>query len=464
MPKRIHNWGDGKVSAAWMLSQQPEGDPLGYLDRGTGYNTNASGNFLAPATVRQESVRTGFPSYFVTGSGEEWILSHVGLSASSNAVHFAHKPGTGTTWTEGTVPTTTPNGGLWVRACAGGTSGNTIHLLYLTTPVGNGGVLVDGMNGQIKYCRSTNGGQTWDIIDFSLPGINSTKFVGFNAEEYVIDASGNTVAIGIFSLFNDAVMIKSTDNGSTWDSPRIVNDIPLEHYKLDDDYTFDDIAVAFDPDLAPTPNGIIDSLAFLTTDATGTVMVDNDELVHVFYSPLFVNDADETQPANNYQYYPGYNSGIVYWNELRDDNSGIVAAFSPDINGDGVLGSPDNPTPTIYAAGYGDAFCTGASAGIDADGRLYVTFITPHELFFDQNGNFYRQPFIANSALGDWETWSIAKPVLDSTLVEDYVSTAFTECYFASMAKAVFCAAQHGERGGYGKIDGGEVGGSLTYK
>jgi len=435
-PSRVYNWGGGVVSATWQQSQEGEGGPTSYADRGTGYNTNAAGSFLAPVTTRVEAVRVGFSNYFVTASGEEWITSHSG--AVPIKIHYAHRPQGGATWTEGDVPTTTPSGGLWTRSCAGGPDGNTIHLLYLTTPTANGGVTVEGLNGQLKYCRSTNNGQTWDKVDISLPGIDSNNWLGITAEAYAIDAQNNTVAIAIFDWTNDVVMIKSDDNGDTWAAPRIVNDFPLTKWDFDDGYTFDDISASYNADIFPSPNNVSDSLALLTTDETGTVLVDNDGIVHVYYSSLFVRDPDTTAD-NSLNWYPGYDLGIIYWNDLLDDNDKIFAGYSPDLNGDGTWGSPDNGNPQTFAYdGYGFiGFSTLPSAGMDAAGNLYVTYTANHELNFTTDGFWFKQPFIVRAEASDWTSWGTPKAVLDESLVEDFTVTSFSENYYGIMAQNV---------------------------
>ena len=192
MARRLHNWGNGEVSATWAMSRTGS-EAAGYADRGTGYNKTSGGAFGPYPTTRIEgpSTRTGFPAYFVTDAGEEWVFSHGG-TVGNYTIHYEHKAASATTWTGGNVPVTTPHGGLWIRACAGGADGNSIHLIYYTTPTGAsfGGVPIEGIDGMVKYCRSTDGGQTWDILDYTLPGISSDDYASMSADAYSIDASG----------------------------------------------------------------------------------------------------------------------------------------------------------------------------------------------------------------------------------------------------------------------------------
>lgn len=465
MSNRLHNWGNGEVSGAWCMSRTGS-EAAGFSDRGTGYNKTAGGQFGPIPTSRIEgnAIRTGAPTYFVTDAGEEWVFSHGG-GIGAFTIHYAHKAASATTWTQGNVPIQVPKGGLWARACAGGADGNTIHVIYYTTPVDApgttptfGGQLVEGINGMVKYCRSTDGGQTWDKIDVTLPGITSDVYKAMSAEGYAIDANGDNVAIALFSQTNDCLLYKSTDNGSTWSNPRVVNDFPLTKWSFDDGYTINDVVALYDSTYYP------DSLAILTTDETGTVLVDDNGLAHVWFSSEFIKDADTTNDQM-FTWWPIYDLGIIYWNETMADNSGVIAATSPDINNDGNWGDVDNnplALANIYTAGYGDAFSTGPTAGIDADGRLYVTFTSNHELYYDLVDFYYhKHPFVARTAPGDYTSWQEAQPVLNDLTYSDPGILGFYEHYFASMAKKVddnvhVLVQQDGGFGINSRIDGSQ--------
>lgn len=433
IPHRVHNWGNGDVSASWIYSADLSGS---FSERGMGYNKRSGGVFGPAPTSRVETVRTGFGSYFVTPNGEEWIVSHTAVTGGY-AIHFAHKQASATTWTEGNLPLTTPNGGLWSRACAGGADGNTIHVIYLTTPTGFSGSLVDGLNGTIKYCRSSNNGASWDIIDAPLPGLNTDNyFVSTNAnsyslpaEGYSISANGDAVAIGMADFNGDCLLWKSNDNGANWDNPRVVNDFPLTKWDIDSAYTFDDIAQYYDPNFQP------DSLAMLTSDETGTVYVDPDGVAHMWFSSLFI--ADSGAPDGSYSWWPWTNLGIIYWNELMADNAGVIAGYSPDVNGDGAYAWASDYQTSIYT-GYGDAFCSQPTAGRDADGRLYVTFSSSHELAYNGSaGQYFHSPFVAASDPVDYTVWGEPKPAVNENSVDDLGYAYIWECYFPAMAEGV---------------------------
>jgi Secretion system C-terminal sorting domain len=441
MARRIHNWGNGVVSATWTTSFTGS-EALGFADRGTGYNKidPATGAFGPAPTARIEgTTRTGFASYFVTDAGEEWVFSHAGAPGAYK-IHYAHKSAAATNWIQGDVPITSPKGGLWARACAGGANGNTIHVIYSTTPLNPagsaafGGELVNGLDGTLRYCRSSDGGATWDIIDKDFPELNSNEWLSVDADTYQVAAEGNTVAISLFSFTNDGLVWKSTNNGSSFAAARVVNDFPLSKWTLNDGYTFDQLGAQYDSTYYPNN----DSLAIFTTDETSSLLVDANGMVHLAYGSLFINDAvADSAMQNNYNWYPEYDFGIIYWNDTMPDNAGIFAADSPDINGDGAWGSPDNDPGTTYTAGYGDAFSTGPSLGIGADGALYMSYIANHELHFDADGNWLHQPFVVRTAVGDVTQWGTPKPLFNEATHTDLSIGAFEECYFATMAEKV---------------------------
>jgi hypothetical protein len=433
MARRIHNWGNGVVSATWTMSIAGS-EAAGFADRGTGYNkiNPATGAFGPAPTARIEgATRTGFVSYFVTDAGEEWTFSHSG-GVGAWKIHYAHKAADATTWIQGDVPISTPKGGLWAQACAGGADGNTIHVIYSTNPTGAnfGGELINGIDGTLRYCRSTDGGATWDIIDKDFPELTGDTWKTVGADSYQVAAEGNTVAIGLFKQQNDCLLWKSTDNGTTFGDARVVNDFPLVKWDIDDGYTFDQIGAQYDSTYYP------DSLAIFTTDETASVVVDDNGLVHVVYASIFIADADTTNNAT-FNWWPEYDFGLIYWNDTMPDNAGVFAANSPDVDGDMIWGSPENPSPAAFTIGYGDAFSTGPSLGFGDDGRVYMSYISNHELYFDADGNWLHQPFVVRTAVGDATLWETPKPLYNEITHSDLTIGAFEECYFATMAQNV---------------------------
>ena len=356
---RLNQRLDGGNAAVWIYGT---GDlAAGVPDRGTGYNLylvddEAWGD--TPDARLEASTRTGWPNLVVTTSGTEFIVTH----SAANELHTLRRENNETDWTEGNVPTNVTPGLLWPKATA---SGETIHVIAVSTPTGNGGTEWLGMNPALLYWRSPDGGETWDIQDFQIPGTTNAEFTGFGADSYVIDANDNgDVAIGIFSDWADVVILKSEDNGDTWNK-RVVNDFPLDLYVVNSLYTIDDIGGV---DLnGPAGNGG-DSLSVFTSDGTGSVAVGDDGMAHVVFGHMYLADTDSTDAG--WIFYPGW-TGMSYWNESMADGAHqeiIEVSNSIDLDGNDTL------SVTGAIASYFTSLTSMPNLAIDSDGTLMLTW------------------------------------------------------------------------------------------
>lgn len=386
----------GQVSAAWTNSAA--GSP--YNDRGTGYNFYNGTTWGSIPTNRIESVHTGWPSIVVTDTSE-FIVAHSGANLVTSV---RATPGFGN-WTENTSFTGLTDGALWPRAVGGGANGKSVHVIAITTPVGNGGTEYKGFNGALMYWRSTDGGYTWDIQDSILP-LDTADFHGFGGDAYAIDASGNTVVIGVFNDFEPTFILKSTDNGDTW-TKTVVWDTGLDDYSA--------AAAGSVSDL--NSDGIIDTVE--SSDNSGAVLIDNSGLVHVFFGRQRYMDDDPTLDAN-FSYFPATN-GMFYWNE--NSTTAQVITGAQDLDNDGQLAI----TATTEIAQYFQSLSTWPNAGIDANGNIFLTFSALNELEFS-GSQFYNKIYVVSSRDGG-ATWSEARE-----LTKD---KPFQECAFPSLARTV---------------------------
>ena len=416
---RLIRHSDGTISATWTMSSQFSAS---YTDRGTGYNYHDGSSWAADPSARLESSRGGWPSILTTGSGKEIAITH---NTDNSYLLMTHRPSKGSgTWTEQIISSMDSSGMytdiIWNRAVIGGSNNESIHMVGVIAPTGLGGTIYNGLDGALVYYRSQDGGTTWDIKDLQLPTLDTSKYVGFNGDDYAIAAQGETIVVAYFGGWDDSVLLKSTDNGNSWTST-VYLDFPVDKYVADSGLDLDGDAV-------------MDTL--YTTDGAGTVLLDNNGMAHVFFGNMRVLDADLTD--GNTSYFGG-TSGIIYWNENMgaDDfaNNPIVdpslwytsvpqmIASAQDLDGDSLLNYVDFP---LY---YLSVDCM-PSAGIDNQGNIFVSFSSLMENIDNGSQNFRHVNAVKSTDGGT--TWSTPK---DITPWDAWGGAQ--ECVFARMDRNV---------------------------
>lgn len=363
-------------SAAWTMGLTPNL----FNDRGTGYNEYVNGEWSEEPYERLENVRTGWPSLLQTESGRTVIINHASVSTP---LHMVYRDAGSSNWQESDLPLGDTPGQLWPRAAAGGPDGNSIHVIYITTPEANDGVPYEGQDGALLYARSLDGGDTWDVANHIFPETDATQFIRFSGDTYSIDARGNTVAFAVFNSLADSFVMISDDNGETWEK-RLLVDFPVDMYVIDSGL----------PEVGEDWNDDGFNTEFFNTDNVGSVLVDHDGKVHVFYGDMYYSDTDLTDGA--FQFFPGVN-GLSYWNSDMDDDTRETIAFTYDLNGDGMLSLDGLPR---YFCGMASM----PSAGITAAGEIYVSYSALMETHSTGLLN-YRHIYVVRSSDGG-ATWT----------------------------------------------------------
>lgn len=415
---RIVVHADGTISAAWTVSSEMN---AAWADRGTGYNYFDGASWGAvvqppgPFPVRLEDSRVGWPSLLAFGNGGESAITH---STQNNNINNAYRSSIGNgPWGDSYV---SEDYLIWNRSAVGGTDGNTIHMVALTEPTGGTwtGTLYNGLNGALLYFRSQDAGNTWDIEMMQLPEMDTAYFVGFSADRYAIAAKGETVALAYFNGWGDSFILKSTDNGDTWVKTIFV-DFPVDRYVIDS---------GLDLDSDGTPDSLY------TTDGSGAILIDNNDMVHVTYGNMRVLDADLSDGQSSY--FPGTN-GLMYWNEnigasttggtwvgpsLWDHDNGLVIGASEDLDQSGTL-------DILEGGNYGSGLSTMPNMGVDANGVVFVSYSTVVENI--TNGQNFRHIYITKSTDGG-NSWSAS---IDVTPHVDW--NGMQECVYGSMSPMV---------------------------
>ena len=289
---RIAVWPDNSASfvATWDFSGNTS-----FPDRGTGYNFyNAELDEMGEQPdVRQESVKSGWPSIVACGDGEL-------LASHATGVNLYYRPTRGEgEWTLLKNWGADYDSPTWPRVVVSGPNNEYIHVV-MCKQISVG----DGYDNHIYYTRSTDGGQTWsELVDF--PGVDNTEEGDYrnqlSADDYVMAANGNNVACMFSSYTTEVFYMISHDNGETWERQIIAP------YPYPDENGNPLHAVSFD-DWPNEDEGMIDTIN--TSDNSHSIAIDNNGVVHASFGLFHWR----VTGGGYYTYYPAGYFGIVYWN------------------------------------------------------------------------------------------------------------------------------------------------------
>ncbi|MCX6245687.1 MAG: T9SS type A sorting domain-containing protein [Bacteroidetes bacterium] len=403
-PRRCYRYPDGTIGTAATWSSQD----ASWTDRGTGYNYFDGGTWGALPASRVETVRTGWPNYCPFGTAGELIIAHE--ASGPLVMNTRTVKGTGA-WTQTllpALPTTIPMM-FWSKAVTSGPSHTYIHVIALTGPTANGGLVYNGMNGALVYSRSLDGGTTWS--NWTQPtDLTSTNYTAFGSDTYCwAEPRGDTLAFTLGSGFYDQLLLKSTDNGATWTKTVIWHSL----YNLG----------------GSSPGW------FYAPDGTSAITLDGRGMAHVVFGLTYDSG------TNTSWYYNIMAQGVVYWNEsqptLRQDldpdslfASGNLVGWVQDTN---VFNLPANQISywgkslTSFPNLVWDS-CKSATENYE---RLYVIFSGATSLLDANNYNlrhiYGRGAYLSQTGL----SW-LADTLADIT--GDWIQYNFSECMYPSTA------------------------------
>ena len=256
-----------------------------FTDRGTGYNYFDGTTWGPQPAARIETVRTGWPSYAPWGANGEIVVAHQS-GTTPLIISTRDTKGTGA-WTQTELyPPTGASGMLWPRMVTNGTDHMNVHIICMTAPTGNGGVVWNDLDGALIYNRSLDGGTTWDGWEL-LDGMTSADFVAFSGDSYTwAEPQGDILCFASGDNWYDQFIMKSTDNGTTW-TKTVVWPCPFTFWTGGDT-----------------------TGAFYCADGSNTLAIDATGKVHLAFG-LQRASGDE---AGGKFWYP-FTDGVVYWNE-----------------------------------------------------------------------------------------------------------------------------------------------------
>jgi hypothetical protein len=275
-----------------------------------------------------------------------------------------------------------------------------------------------GMTSAQVYSRSTDGGDTWDIENIIIDGMGEDYYLDLAADEIVwADPVDDHIAFLCFGAWHDLFMMKSDDDGETWDKTVI-----WEH-----PYPFFDWNVT-----------ITDT--FFCVDNSATIALGPDGKAHVAFG---ISRVGHFEVGTTYQYYP-FVEGIGYWNEDMDAFSDDVDALAPpqygysnsemeedvnyigwmqDVDGDGEVTLIGNTVDDIMSyRSLGP--CTMPSIHVDENGVIYVLFAATTETYETDTYN-YKHIWARGNLEGVWYDF------MDLT---NDISHIFDECIYPQLA------------------------------
>jgi hypothetical protein len=413
---RIFVYDDGTIGAVFTFGLGEEA----FTDRGTGYNYFDGNNWGDPPTERIEggvgnAGRNGWPSYSAWGENGEINISHYSGTGSPGGLPVSKRATKGSgTWemSELHSPELLAEY-LWPRMTTAGTDHSVIHVIAMTMPVANGGIVYQGIDGALLYSRSSDGGATWDPQHLLMDELSSNFYDSFAGDTYEIAAQGDNVAILYGESWMDLGLLKSTDAGETWTQTIIWE--------------------------CPYPNWAVGQVTdtFYCADGAHSLAFDQSGMVHVAFGINRAMSDDGTAQS----WFPLVD-GLGYWNENRPTFSNDRDALCPysdcsyseliddysligwwqDVNNNG---SWDLVT---LSGGYA-LYYVGTSSMpqilVDDNNEIYVVFSSVTETY--NNGvQDYRHLWARYSPNGDF--WG---PFVD--LTSDIIHI-FDECVFPTIA------------------------------
>lgn len=392
--------GDHTLGATTIWSSQD----ASYTDRGTGYNYFDGTAWGSQPTARVESIKTGWPSYLPFGATGELIISH--QSTGPLVMNKRTTKGSGA-WTQTILPALPSNitGMLWPRAVTNGADHSNIHIIALTMPTGNGGQTYNGMDGALLYCHSLDGGATFSAWQ-QLAGMTSAQYTSFTADVYAFaEPHGDTLAFTTGDSWQDQILMKSTDNGTTW-TKTVIYHSPYN--------------------LGGTSNSF-----FYCPDGTMALALDNSGIAHVIFG------LSQDSGTSTVGYYRPYTQGVAYWNEHMGQ---LDQSLNPDVlyaskQLAGIVKDTNvfYPPSGVTLATYYTSLTCNPEISIDRNNKVFVAWAGA-TLLVDPNNFTLRHIFGRDGVIsGDsimWHTDTLG----GVDLTEDWIQYNFAECFFPSMS------------------------------
>ncbi len=401
LQNRIHRYDDGSIGAVWTRGMD---HAASFPERGTGYNFYDGTEWGPMPESRLESVNFKYcmPNYAPLGADGEIVISHCWAGYASILTRDIKGVGN---WTQ--TPYTYasgPEGIYCTRMITSGTDHNSIHLLANTL-----GEYM-GQPYAMVYSRSQDGGMSWNIENIVLEGTGEDYYYDIWPDKYVwAEERAGTIALLVSDAYMDLFMLKSTDDGDSWEKT-VIWEHPYPFFSFN--YTTDKV---------------------FCVDNSASIAIDSEGKAHVVFG------INRVRYENGSFFYP-YVDGIGYWNEDMDPFSNDIDALAPpgtgygnsemiedynyigwmqDVDGDSVI------TLNSEMAWYRSIGpSTMPSIHIDDQDQIFLLYASTTETYEYENFN-YKHIWGRAFANGEWG------PFLDLT---ENVVHIFDECIYPVLA------------------------------
>lgn len=398
LQRRMYTWPDGSTGITWIMGFESGSWP----DQGTGYNYFDGNNWgTTPSQIIEENQPSNSPNYFRFGENGEIIVSHYQGDHWKLSFHTREIRGQGN-WESFELEGPESNVGVaWASVMVNGDDNKTIHVLAKSTENP-----YMGQTSAFIYSRSQDGGITWDILHhyFDELGLNYLNNVGRDTYTWAYP-KGDTIAFTTGFGQGNGYVMKSFDNGNTWDKISVYEN-PYSPYEG-----------------GATPR-------FGSGDGTSAIALDSEGNAHVVFSRMVYYYDDMSTP----HYYPA-TEGLIYWNETMPMlDTTAVSSYTLDHLQDGgnLIGwvtSSSGDSTLVGWATYYLSLTSWPQIVIDPDDNIYVVY-SGVAADYDNNFENYRHIY-ANSSNDNGETWNGLMDI-NTDLIYTY-----SECIFPAISPIV---------------------------
>jgi len=295
----------------------------------------------------------------------------------------------------------------WPRVATTGDNRDIIHVTGMIREYPNAGDVT------LAYYRSMDSGETWDITNHEIEGTGHDYYTDLGADGQVFaEPRAGVLAFLCVNTWSDLFMMKSSDDGDTWEKT-IIWEHPYPMWDWDTSITTDTL-------WAP--------------DQSAHIALDADGMAHVVFG---ISRVTHEEPGTTYSYFP-YTDGIGYWNEtmpafenanqhyaldawnVLEENVNLIG-WMQDVDGSGDIELAEE-IMSYRSLG----LLTMPNIVIDDMNQIFVSWSATSETF--DNGTYNFKHIWVRTSPDNGTTWG------DFFDMDDGLIHIFDECIYPVMA------------------------------